>query len=673
MDTKLTETGQQVKNFVKSVEIPQSKWEKVAEILSVDLGKSCGSRESLDAKIAKWDKQYEAIPEQEVRTFPWKNASNIVAPLIGIDTDAVVARIVASLLGQPEVVSIKTLRPDLMSKDVVEPLGRYLNYAARQQDDLDTERCIDDLVPDTVLNGLAFMKIPYVYETEEVPDFAEDLSGVTYRTIEKHNGPQHVWVSMSDMLWPEGTIDIQKCRWLAQRFYLEWWQVLQRVDNPSFGYQKAAVDRLKKFLSRVNADEISKLDAIIGFTGEPEERLEMYEVYIRGDFEKIGEFREYIVTVHPESSTIVKFVRNFYAHQKRPYVPFVFKKRRKSVVGAGMGHLLERLQDGITASLNQMVDNSTAANTIVLKVKKGALKPGEEIYPMKKLYIDGELSDVEQFRLGENASGMAGAISIMREFAERRSSVTDYLLGMESPDVGTRATAAGTLSLIQEGNRQIDQHIRLFRLSMCEVWRQTVQVYQQFAPVRKIVGMLGPDAAPVMEIFQFPSEYIFDRVQVVVAHSSQSANREIEKQSMTQLFGMLMGYYDKITNIAAMFSNPMVPPLAKAAIGKSNTALNELLTKIIKTFEIYDVDSFIVDLAMLEQQMMQSGIQPGGIQAQQALMQQQGGPPNGAGGGNNGSGNGSAQRVLPGQSNMAGAQEMGAGAGDASGGGMSPA
>ena len=131
MDTKLTETGQQVKNFVRSVEISTSKWEKVAEVLSHDLGKSRESREILDGKIEKWNRQYEAIPEQEVRTFPWKNASNIVAPLVGIDTDAVVARIIASLLGQPEVVSIKTLRPDLMAADKVEPLARYLNYAAR--------------------------------------------------------------------------------------------------------------------------------------------------------------------------------------------------------------------------------------------------------------------------------------------------------------------------------------------------------------------------------------------------------------------------------------------------------------------------------------------------------------------------------------------------------------
>jgi hypothetical protein len=227
------------------------------------------------------------------------------------------------------------------------------------------------------------------------------------------------------------------------------------------------------------------------------------------------------------------------------------------------------------------------------------------------------------------------------------------------------------MSLIQEGNRQIDHHIRLFRQSMCEVWRQTVQVYQQFAPVRKIVGMLGPDAAPVMQIMQFPSEYIFDRVQISVSQTSSSTNREIEKQSMTQLFGMLMGYYDKVTSVAAAYSNPMVPPIAKAAIDKAITALNELLVKIIKTFEIYDVENFIIELGALEQQMLQAGIMPNGVPPP-PMMSPQGGPPNGPGNGDNRGGKGATQGAVRGQQGMAGPPQMGAGAAPGGNGGMPP-
>lgn len=658
--TREIEESKIVRNYVRSIEIPEGTWQKAAEMISDDIRRARAAREGFDGKLEKWNKQYEAQPDQEVKTFPWKNASNTVAPLVAIDTDATVARIESSLLGMPDMVKTRVIRPEKDIEDLAEPLQRYLNWAARQKDDLDTEGCLTDLINDATLNGLSFMKIPYVYEEVEVPVFDSVKGTVTYEKLLKHNGPKHVWVSIEDMLWPEGTVDIQRSRWLAQRFFLEWWNVQERIASPFHAYKKSALDRLKKFLVREQADLIQKLDAIIGFTWEPEEKLEFYEVYIIGDFEKVNDFKSYIVTIHPESETIVKFTEHFYAHRQRPYIPFVFKKRKRSVVGIGMGHMLERLQDGLTASINQMIDNSTAANTIVIKVKKGALKPSEEIYPMKKLYINGEVSDVEQFRLGENSQGMVQAIAILRDIGERRSGVTDYHLGMESATVGTRATAAGTLSLIQEGNRQIDHNIRLFRLSMNLAWQQTVQVYQQFAPVRQIIGLLGADGKAVMDVFTFPSDWILNKIAVEVAQTSTTANKSIEQQAQQQLFTMLLGYYQKVVDTTVMFGNPMVPPQTKMAIAKAVTALNELLAKILRSFDVFDVENFMIDVMALEEM----------VQQQQAALGGQNAAIPGAG--NIGGGASGAPGAIQQPTAMVRPPAISAGAGNGGGGGIQP-
>lgn len=609
MPKTVLEEEKLVEGVIVPVTLSPEKLKAFSTSLVEDIKEARRARDAYDDKLIKWERQYEAMPEQDIKTFPWKNASNIVAPMTAIAVDAIEARLEAELIAKPEMVVARSLRGDEL-KDVAEPLERYLNHAARQENDLDTENCLRELLPDTALNGISFIKVPYVYETKDVPEFNRDTRKVSYRQIVSHNGPKHVWVSVCDILWPEGTVDIQRSRWFAQRFYLEWWQLIERSQNPVYGYSRDRCGDIRSYLEKKVPKDVQAHYNVIGFSHEPLERLELYEVYIRSDVEKKEDYQNYIVTIHPESATIIKMIRHFYAHQKRPYVPFFYTKRRKSIVGNGVGAMLERLQDGVTTSLNQMIDNSTAANTVVLKVKKGALRTNEEIYPMKRLYIDGEIGDVEQFRLGENASGMVNAINILRDYAERRSGVTDYQLGMESTTVGTRATAAGTLSLIQEGNKQIDRHIRLFRNALNELWEMTVVTYQQFAPIRKIIGLLGKDAEKVIDAFSFPSEWIFDKIAVTVSASTSSANREIEKQNSITLFNMLMGYYEKIVEIS--MSYPMLPPIPKAAIDKALTALNELLEKILRSFDQYDVENFMIMLDEIQRQTAMAGM-PGGM------------------------------------------------------------
>jgi hypothetical protein len=646
--TELDGPREEASRVATPIRLSKEKEKAFARWLSLEIAEARRQRTSYDDKLIKWRKQYEAVPEVEEKIFPWKGCSNVVAPLIGIVTDALSARIESDLIGRPDFCQAKVIRPDPEWQKIAERLERYLNHAAKQENDLDTENAMRDLIHDCVLNGTSFLKIPYVYEEQYIPERIED-GKINFRKIVSHNGPKHVWVSVFDMLWPDGTYDIQKSRWLAQRVMLEWYQLVERSKNPLFGYSKDAIANVENHFKQNIPKEMLDLYGIIGFSFAPKENLELYEVYVKADFENPGEYKEYIVTIHPESESILRIIRLFYAHGKRPFVQFFYNKRTGIIVAQGVGSMLERIQDGITASLNQMIDNATAANTIVLKARKGSLKATEEIYPMKKLMLD-DINDVEQFRIGEQLSGVTATISALRDYAERRSGVTDYHLGLESPDVGTRATATGTMSLIQEGNRLIDARLRAFRLSMNEGWQMTVQTYQQFAPIRKIVGVLGEDAGDLIETFNFPPEWIFDKIAITVSQSSSSANREIEKQNSMNLFNLLMGYYQKVVDVAAIYGSPQLPPVAKVAIDKSIRALNELLEKILKSFETYNVEDFMIVLSEIERQM--------------------GGQLHGAG--NNGGGAGGLEAVLPRGASLPPSPELAGGQQEAGGGGISP-
>ena len=107
-----------------------------ASQLAEDIKQARIGREKFDEKLVRWQRQYEAVPEQETKSFPWKNASNVVAPLTAIAVDAIEARLDGEIVAKPDKVNVKSLRGDDF-KDLAEPLERYLNHAAVQETDLD--------------------------------------------------------------------------------------------------------------------------------------------------------------------------------------------------------------------------------------------------------------------------------------------------------------------------------------------------------------------------------------------------------------------------------------------------------------------------------------------------------------------------------------------------------
>src|SRR5882762_9365456 len=48
-------------------------------------------------KVARWRRLYRGVPKQEVKNFPWKNASNVIIQLIGENCDIIRARILGTI------------------------------------------------------------------------------------------------------------------------------------------------------------------------------------------------------------------------------------------------------------------------------------------------------------------------------------------------------------------------------------------------------------------------------------------------------------------------------------------------------------------------------------------------------------------------------------------------
>jgi hypothetical protein len=56
-----------------------------------------GLRSFHETKLPEWRRMYEGRPLEATRNFPFRNASNLVVPLVGIHSDTLQARIMSAI------------------------------------------------------------------------------------------------------------------------------------------------------------------------------------------------------------------------------------------------------------------------------------------------------------------------------------------------------------------------------------------------------------------------------------------------------------------------------------------------------------------------------------------------------------------------------------------------
>src|SRR4030065_1616079 len=98
--------------------------------LKEEIGQVLSDRSSLEAKWAKWERQYEGKPEETVKTFPWQGSCNVVVPVTGSIIDALLARVMDMWKVEP-FFSIRSLNPEI--DKFTKPISQLLEWANRHE------------------------------------------------------------------------------------------------------------------------------------------------------------------------------------------------------------------------------------------------------------------------------------------------------------------------------------------------------------------------------------------------------------------------------------------------------------------------------------------------------------------------------------------------------------
>jgi hypothetical protein len=601
--------------MIKQLKIPEEKQKQIVSFFEQEIQSALRSRTELERHWIKQYGMFEGKPSQEVKTFPWPQASNVVINILSITINAFIARQINSLFQYRPFWTVTALNRKWTDHAI--PTQRLLEYAQRFE--MKLIKNIVNYFYDMALYGTGIAKIPWLLEVKEDKRY-NDSGDVIKAMINMADGPRFIPISIYDFIVPiQYAADIQSTPWIAHRFRLRYPQIKER-ERLGFYANSDKIERAFK----VKADQITIEKERIQYLEHSytAEEYEIYEIWCDYDFDDDGVEEKCVFTINFDASTILRAVLNPFNHRLRPFIATQCFPRPYSIYGLGFGHKLERLQEAITTQANQAIDNATIANTRCITYTAGSgIKPPLKIYPGKAIKVTNP-GDIGSFQLGDIYPSTNLIINFLRDVCERETGISDYSLGKESSIVKSGATATSTLALIQEGSRLFDFLLKNLRQDMSDVAYQVYSLYSQFKPSGLVFSLLDKDGSLVEETWNATTEEDIRRcLQFELTASNIYTNQMLERESWVQLLNMIMGYYNRIFEAAQLIVSPQAPKELRDLVGKMVISGTLIMDRIIDRWGILDKERVILQPEDIEALIGQAEAQAPQRAQQQQMME----------------------------------------------------
>lgn len=382
--------------------------------------------------------------------------------------------------------------------DLADACADYLAFEAGPTGSMDVYDILEQGVLEVLKLGTSIIHEPYLTITQ--PDFEFDPESGDYTRksdMVMFDGIKPRMIPLEDFLIMRGYSEIDGpygSPMVGHRYYLRTGQLMERARNGWF--RKKSVNESADATGSVSGDEVK--DSQAQLEGEwsdiaslHQDDHQVYDLWIKYDVDEDGLEERLFVSFHRVAGRLLRIQP--YIYKRIPYTALRYIRRENRFYGIGVPEMLETLQAGANTSFNQAVDNATIANTRMWGVRKGSTsaKYLDDIYPSKKVLFD-DPADIKDLQLGEVYPSIFEVGVLFRDYAERRTGVSDYNLGRESGLAGGKhGTATTTLALLQESSRRFDLYAKDIRKAVGEIGMQALELIQQFKPTGRIYAVMG--------------------------------------------------------------------------------------------------------------------------------------------------------------------------------------
>lgn len=563
--------------------------DKLVSYIDEELEEALIEHEDRVQRLNEMDRFYMAEPAIMKRMFPWPGACNIEIPIIAQTVDSIVARMTNTVFSMEPFWTLRPLHKDV--EEIYKPLENHLDWS--RQVEFNLYRTVRSSNNELVKYGWSWYKV--CWETYTKPRMTTGAGGFAVRDDIIIRRPNVYHVLNRDVVTQAGVEDWEQAEWTAHNIRLTDNQMLLRKYDKVYDN----VDEVLKAKDDIQEIHDSLKDSPRQGTGRKEKLNSLYEIWLEWPY---GPDRVPIgmtVVYHRPTRKLLRCV-----FQPYPFCPlrkthFILREGRME--GLGIARRLMPLQEEISTIHRQQIDNSTLANTRFFVGRRNVVRPGTQIWPGRVLPVGDPKNDLVAMQLGDIYQSQGVLETRALSYAERASGVSDYQLGRESSVAGSRATATGTLAVIQEGNRRFDLNIRDSRDCLSGIGRDILVLNQMFRPKGLAYFVQGEDGKWTDEALSLPPDFEVGKMAVELTASTASINKASEKQELMQLAGITRQYYMDLTQAAMIMANPQVPPEVKQIIMGEVRGGQLLMKKIVQAFDVKSVDILVPGLIQEQQ------------------------------------------------------------------------
>jgi hypothetical protein len=557
---------------------------------------------------ANHETAYRARAPETLSFEPFKGASRDVVPVGAMHVDPIHARLDIGIFKQDPVFTFKGLR-----KDVVPLMPAVQAFVDKYQKSyLKLRKVASPRILECTKLGTMILKVIYDRDEFEVLRYSSDFKEIQRVPQVRFAGPRVLGIHLGDCMFPPFYEDANDCPIIVERQRTTY-EKLKELEAAGKLANVEAVRSQTKIGERTKVEDAREQAGKHALRSMYENEVKVYEIWCDFSLDPNKRTPDHlIITYERDTRTFLQLRLNWYFHQRKPYVIIPFTITNDSMLGLGVMEMLKPIQDAITAWQRMAQDNAYLANIRMFIAKKNSgIEQVPRLYSGKTFFVDDPTKDFIPFASFDIYPSTLAERQNLFGLAEKRTGVSDYLQGRESPIIGTRATATATLALIKEGTQRVEEILENQRAGWAEVMQFLVSIWIQYG-TGGLEDLLFDDdeiASNVKKFFALLNEQnVNGAFAVDLTVTDASTNRQAQQQMQLSLIQVMMQYLEKLIQLgadalmAAKQGMPEYAEMAKEVMAAARVMFKDLIQK----YDIRNWEEYLPDLARF----LQNG-QPG--------------------------------------------------------------
>lgn len=550
--------------------------------------------------ITQWQEQEVAYRAKSLgpQKTPFDGACGDVVPAIAMAVDPIHARLDTGIFKASPVVVVKSLRKSLLK--YVPALEQWIEYYQKHK--IKFRSIASPRILECAKHGTMVFKTIYDRDTYSIKTYDKDWNE-TKKEVTRFSGPRTIGVSINDFFFPPYYQFIRDVPIVAERFRASYGE-LKRMEQ-----SKKIVDCDKLIGQETNertALEEERATSANHTGTQIKEGLliELFEVWFDYDVDGDGVPESMVATYHRPTRTLLQLRYNWYFHQRKPYTVIPYTVTNDSIYGLGIAEMVKAFQDMLTKWHRMAQDNAYLANTVMFIAQKDAgIEQTPKIYSGKVFYVEDPSNDFKSFRAGDIYNSTLQERQNLFGLAEKRTGVSDYLTGRESPVIGSRATATSTIALIQEGTRRVEEVLENIRNGFAEIVEFWIYIWMQYG-LDGVDDLVFADDEMKQDLKDFfdtiKPENVHGALAIDLTATDAANNKSVQQQTQLAVIQVMMTYLEKLLTagqqaIEAQQTMPEYTEMVKEVMGAARKMFKDLLDK----YEIRNAEEYLPDLERL--------------------------------------------------------------------------